>query len=118
MQIQPSAFALFAFLLSTGLALPVLAGSTAVSFALEMPGSDSDLDAEKKSVGLALDEIFAGKEDEALLGFTLHPEFRLGTDHDFVYVAHTYDSGRSKFVQYHWDAEAGTLGDPDYREGE
>jgi hypothetical protein len=44
----------------------------------------------------------------------------MGTDHDFVYVASTYDSGtsgavedrRSRIVQYQWDEEAGTLTDP------
>ncbi|HUQ36803.1 MAG TPA: hypothetical protein VM144_10560 [Aestuariivirga sp.] len=136
MHIQPRLLALSALLLSTVFALPALAASTAIPAALEMPGevtlgpdqfewvtgrvSDIDLDTEKKSVALAIDEVFAGKENEGLLGFALHPQLGMGKGHDFVYVASTYDSGtsgavkdrRSRIVQYYWDAEAGTLGDP------
>jgi hypothetical protein len=136
MHIQLRSFALSAILLSTAFALPALVASTAVPTALEMPSevtlgqdkfewvtgrvSDIDLDTDKKSVALAIDEVFAGKEQEGLLGFALHPELGMGKDHDFVYVASTYDSGtsgavkdqRSHIVQYYWDAEAGTLGDP------
>ena len=117
MHIQFRPFILSAFLLSTTLALPALAASTAallaVPTALTWGVSDIDLDAGRKSVGLAIDEVFDGKEKDGPLGFALHPEFGLGKDHDFVYVTYTYDSGTSaKIVQYHWDAEAGTLGDP------
>ena len=136
MHIHSRLLALSALLLSTVFALPALAASTAVLAALEMPWeatlgpdkfewvtgrvSDIDLDTEKKSVALAIEEVFAGKENEGLLGFALHPQLGMGKDHDFVYVASTYDSGtsgavkdrRSHIVQYYWDAEAGTLGDP------
>jgi hypothetical protein len=136
MHIQPRLLALSALLLATAPALPALAAGTAVSpavtAALEItlgPGkfewltggvSDIDLDTDKKSVALAIDELLAGQEQEGLLGFALHPELGMGKDHDFVYVATTYDSGasgavkdrRSRIVQYYWDAEAGTLGDP------
>ena len=79
-----------------------------------------DLDTGMKSVALAVDELFAGKQHEGLLSLALHPELGMGKDKDFVYVAYTYDSGksgavedrRSKIVQYQWDAEAATLGDP------
>ena len=78
-----------------------------------------DLDANMKSVALAVDEAFAGERDD-LLGLAFPPEFGTDADHDFVYVAFAYDSGtsgavedrRSKIVQYQWDAEAGTLSDP------
>ena len=78
-----------------------------------------DLDANMKSVALAVDEAFAGEPDD-LLGLAFPPEFGTDADHDFVYVAFAYDSGtsravedrRSKIVQYQWDAEAGTLSDP------
>ena len=140
MHIQPRFLALSALLLSTALALPALAastgGSAAVPTALEMPweaslGPDTfawvtagpngiDLEPEKKSVALAIDEVFAGKEQEGLLGFAFDAEFGMGKDHDFVYVATAYDSGqsgavkdrRARIVQYYWDAEAGRLGDP------
>ena len=79
-----------------------------------------DLDAGMKSVALAIDEVFVGERQESLLGLGFHPEFGMGTDHDFVYVAFAYDSGqsgavedrRSRIVKYQWDAEAGTLVDP------
>lgn len=114
MHIQFRPFVLSAFLLSTA---PAFAASTAalpaVPAALTGCVSDIDRDADRKSVGLAIDAVFAGKQKEGLLGFALHPEFGLGKDHDFVYVAYANDSGTSaKTVQYHWDAEAGTLGDP------
>lgn len=78
-----------------------------------------DLDANMKSVALAVDETFAGERDD-LLGLAFPPEFGTDADHDFVYVAFAYDSGtsgavedrRSRIVQYQWDADAGTLGDP------
>ena len=133
--------ALSALLLS---ALPALAAKTQVSpaapAAVEMPWEialgpeklvwvpepmDSsvgrmDLDAGMKSVALAIDEAFAGEEHDDLLGLAFPPEFGMGADHDFVYVAFAYDSGtsgavedrRSRIVQYQWDAEAGTLSDP------
>lgn len=117
MHIQFRPFVLSAFLLSAAFALPALAASTAalpaVPAALAGRLGDIDLDADRKSVGLAIDNIFDGKEKEGLLGFALHPEFGLGKDHDFVYVAYTYDGGTSaEIVQYQWDAEAGKLGDP------
>ena len=79
-----------------------------------------DLDTGMKSVAVAIDEVFVGKQHEGLLGLALHPELGMGKDHDFVYVAYTYDSGtsgavedrRSKIVQYTWDADAAKLGDP------
>ena len=79
-----------------------------------------DLDAEMKSVALAVDETFAGEQRDDLLGLAFPPGFGTDTDHDFVYVAFAYDSGtsgaaadrRSRIVQYQWDAEAGTLSDP------
>lgn len=112
MHIQFRPFVLSAFLLSAAFALPAPAASTAalpaVPAALTGRVSDFDLDADRKSVGLAIDEVFDGKEKEGLLGFALHPEFGLGKNHDFVYVAISH----AKLVQYHWDAEAGTLGDP------
>jgi hypothetical protein len=87
-----------------------------------MDGSASrlDLDAEMKSVALAVDETFAGGQRDDLLGLAFPPEFGTGADHDFVYIALAYDSGtsgavadrRSKIVQYQWDAESGTLSDP------
>jgi glucose/arabinose dehydrogenase len=142
MRIQSLAFA--ALLLSAALALPALAAKTSVSpaapAALEMPweialGPDRvlwvpelldkgvnqmDLDTGMKSVALAINEVFVGENHEDLLGLGFHPEFGMGMDHDFVYVAFTYDSGqsgavedrRSRIVQYQWDAEAGTLSDP------
>lgn len=134
MHIQPRLLALSALLLSTALAPP--AASTAVSLAvpaaLEITlgpdkfervtdsVSDIDLDTDKKAVALAVDEVLAGGQHEGLFGFALDPELGMGKDHDFVYVAYTYGSGTSggvkdrgsKIVQYHWDAEAGTLGDP------
>lgn len=112
MHIQFRPFVLFAFLLSAAPALPAVAASMAASPAVPAALSgrvgDIDLDADRKSVGLAIDEIFDGTEKEGLLGFALHPEFGLGKDRDFVYVAFSH----AKLVQYHWDAEAGTLGDP------
>jgi len=79
-----------------------------------------DLDAEMKSVALAIDETFAGDERDALLGLAFPPAFGTDADHDFIYVAFAYDSGtsgvvgdrRSRIVQYQWDAAAGTLSDP------
>ena len=82
MYIQFRPFILSAFLLSTTLALPALAASTAallaVPTALTWGVSDIDLDAGRKSVGLAIDEVFDGKEKDGPLGFALHPEFGLG----------------------------------------
>ena len=74
----------------------------------------------EKSVALTIDDAFVGPQHEGVLGLALHPELGKGTDHDFVYVVYTYDSGmsgavedrRSKIVQYSWDADAGTLGEP------
>jgi len=138
MHIQPRLLAL-SLLLSTALALPAFsasAASDAAPSALEMPwetfrgpdkfarvngpASGIDLDPEKKSVALAIGEFFADREHEGLLGFALHPQFGMGKDHDFVYVATSHDSGtsgaansrRTRIVQYYWDAEAGRLGDP------
>jgi len=110
MHIQFRPFILSAFLLSAAFALPAVAASTAALPAVPTARcvGDIDLDADRKSVGLAIDEVFDGKDKEGLLGFTLHPEFGLGKDHDFVYVAISH----AKLVQYQWDAEAGTLGDP------
>jgi hypothetical protein len=79
-----------------------------------------DLDAEMKSVALAVDETFAGEERDDLLGLAFPPAFGSDADHDFIYVAFAYDSGtsgavedrRSRIVQYQWNAEAGTLSDP------
>lgn len=136
MRIQSLTFA--ALLLSATLALPVSAAKTSISPAVpweialgpekllwlpEPIGSSVsriDLDAGMKSVALAIDEAFAGEIHDDLLGLAFHPEFGMGTDHDFVYVAFAYDSGksgaladkRSKIVQYQWDAESGTLTDP------
>jgi len=82
--------------------------------------SQIDLDAEIKSAALAIDEAFAGEEHADLLALAFPPEFGMGTNHDFVYIAFAYDGGtsgavedrRSRIVQYQWDAEAGTLNDP------
>ena len=82
--------------------------------------SQIDLDADMKSVALAVDEAFVGEEHDDLLGLAFPPEFGMGTDQDFIYVAFAYDSGtsgavkdrRSRIVQYQWDAEASTLSDP------
>jgi hypothetical protein len=79
-----------------------------------------DLDAEMKSAAHAVDETFAGKPRDDVLGLAFPTEFGTGADHDFVYVAFAYDSGtsgavadrRSRIVKYQWDAEAGTLSDP------
>jgi hypothetical protein len=87
---------------------------------MESSASRLDLDAEMKSVALAVDETFASDERDALLGLAFPPAFGSDADHDFVYVAFAYDSGtsgaaedrRSRIVQYQWDAEAGTLSDP------
>lgn len=117
MHIQFRPFVLSAFLLSASPALPALAASTAdlppVPAALTGCITDMDLDADRKSVGRVIDEAVAGEEKEGPLDFALHPEFGLGKDHDFVYVSYAYGSGTSaRIVQYQWDAEAGTLGDP------
>ena len=125
--------ALAALLLSATFALPALATGRETPWEIALgpekvlwvpepvdsSASQIDLDAGIKSVALAIDEAFAG-EDEDLLGLAFPPEFGMGTDHDFVYVAFAYDSGqsgalkdrRSRIVQYQWDAEAGTLSDP------
>ena len=87
---------------------------------MESSASRLDLDAEMKSVALAVDETFAGEQRDDVLGLAFPPEFGTDTDHDFVYVAFAYDSGasgavedrRSRIVQYQWVAEAGTLSDP------
>ena len=87
---------------------------------MDSSASRPDLDAEMKSVALAVDETFAGERRNDLLGLAFPPEFGTDADHDFVYIALAYDSGtsgtvadrRSKIVQYQWDAEAGTLSDP------
>ena len=87
---------------------------------MESSASRLDLDAEMKSVALAVDETFAGEQRDDLLGLAFPPGFATDTDHDFVYVAFVYDSGtsgavedrRSRIVRYQWDAEAGTLSDP------
>jgi len=87
---------------------------------MESSASRLDLDAEMKSVALAVDESFAGEEPDALLGLAFPPAFGSDAEHDFVYVAFAYDSGssgavedrRSRIVQYQWDAEAGMLSDP------
>jgi hypothetical protein len=90
-----------------------------ISGSMESSASRLDLDAEMKSVAFAVDETFAGEQRNDLLGLAFPPEFGTDTDHDFVYIALAYDSGtsgtvadRAKIVQYQWDAEAGTLGDP------
>ena len=113
--------ALSALLLAASLALPALPASLEPSpepdpFVWASAASDgSDLDPEKKSAALAVEEIFSGDEQEGLLGFAFDPEFGMGRDHDFVYVAMSGGSGasgRTRIVQYSWDAEAGELGDP------
>ena len=122
---------LSAHLLLAAFALPALAANApalpAIPTALGAGFSETvwalgteDLDASKKSVALAIDEVIDGESHEDLLGLAFHPEFGMGTDHDFVFVALAYDSGttgavknrRSRIVQYQWDAEAGTLTDP------
>ena len=136
MRIQ--SFALSALLLSAALALPVSAASTSVSPAVPWqialgpeklrwipePVDESvsrfDLDASMKSAALAVDEAFIGESHDNLLGLAFHPEFGMGTTHDFVYVAFAYVNGpsgalkdrRARIVQYQWDAEAATLSDP------
>lgn len=132
MHFQPRLLALCALLLSTALALPAAAANTAVPAALEITlGPDKfqrvtervsgiDLDTDRKAVALAVEDVLVGEQHEGLSGFALDPELGTGKGHDFVYVAYAYDSGasgagkdrRSRIVQYHWDAEAGTLGDP------
>lgn len=87
---------------------------------MESSASRLDLDAEMKSVALAVDETFSGEQRDDLLGLAFPPAFGSDTEHDFIYVALAYDSGtfgavedrRSRIVQYQWDAEAGTLSDP------
>ena len=87
---------------------------------MESSASRLDLDAERKSVALAVDETVAGEQRDDLLGLAFPPEFGTYADHDFVYIALAYDSGtsgavadrRSRIVQYQWDVEAGTLSDP------
>jgi hypothetical protein len=87
---------------------------------MESSASRLNLDADMKSVALAVDENFSGEQRHDLLGLAFPPAFGSDADHDFVYVAFAYDSGtsgaeedrRSKIVQYQWDAEAGTLCDP------
>ena len=87
---------------------------------MDSSASRLDLDAEMKSVALAVDETFADGQRDDLLGLAFSPEFGTDADHDFVYIALAYDNGtlgtvadrRSKIVQYQWDAEAGTLSDP------
>jgi glucose/arabinose dehydrogenase len=111
--------------LASGLEMPweIALGPDRVLWVLEPMDkgvSQMDLDTGMKSVALAIDEVFVGESHEDLLGLGFHPEFGMGTDHDFVYVAFAYDSGksgavedrRSRIVQYQWDAEAGTLVDP------
>ena len=111
--------------LATGLEMPweITPGPDKFLWLTERIGkrvSRIDLDTGAKSVALAIDEVFVGKQHEGLLGLALHPELGMGKDHDFVYVAYTYDSGksgavedrRSKIVQYYWDAEAAALVDP------
>ena len=111
--------------LATGLEMPweITLGPDKFLWLTERMGkrvSRIDLDTGMKSVALAVDEVFVGKQHEGLLGLALHPELGMGKDKDFVYVAYTYDSGtsgavedrRSKIVQYQWDAEAATLADP------
>ena len=86
---------------------------------MESSASRLDLDAEMKSVALAVDETFAYESDD-LLGLAFPPAFGTDADHDFIYVVLAYDSGtsgavedrRSRIVQYQWDAETGTLSDP------
>jgi glucose/arabinose dehydrogenase len=123
-----------ALLLAATLALPALATGLETPWEIALapekvlwvpePMGDSarqiDLDAGMKSAALAVDETFVGEEHADLLGLAFPPEFGMGEDHDFVYVAFAYDSGksgavedrRSRIVQYQWDAEAGTLSDP------
>jgi glucose/arabinose dehydrogenase len=132
MRIQ--SLALSALLLSAAFALPALAAGLETPWEIALgpekvlwvpePMGDSvsqmDLDAGMKSAALAIDEAFGGEEHADLLGLAFPPEFGMGTDHDFVFVAFAYDSGnsgavedrRSRIVQYQWDAEAGTLSDP------
>ena len=111
--------------LATGLEMPweITLGPDKFLWFTERMGkrvSRIDLDTGMKSVALAVDEVFEGKQHEGLLSLALHPEFGMGRDKDFVYVAYTYDSGRSgavedrrsKIVQYQWDAEAAALVDP------
>ena len=91
-----------------------------ISGPMDSSASRLDLDAEMKSVALAVDETFAGEQRDDLLGLAFPPAFGSDADHDFVYVAFAYDSGtsravadrRSRIVKYQWDAEAGTLSDP------
>ena len=129
MRIQSIAFS--ALLLSATPALPALAampweiaqGQEKLRWVpepLDDRMSRMDLDAGMKSVALAIDAAFVGESHDDLLGFAIDPELGLGSEHDFVYVAYAYDSGksgavedrRSRIVQYQWDAEAGTLTDP------
>lgn len=71
----------------------------------------------KKSVVLAIDEAFVGKQHEGVLGLAFHPDFGRNAGGEFVYVVYTYDSGtsgvvserRTKIVRYVWNAKAGKL---------
>ena len=111
--------------LATGLEMPweVTLGPDKFLWVTERMGkrvARIDPDTGQKSVAVTIDEVFVGKQHEGLLGLALHPELGMGKDHDFVYVAYTYDSGksgavedrRSKIVQYHWEVGTNTLVDP------
>ncbi len=58
-----------------------------------------DLETGVKSVAVTIDEVFVGKQHEGLLGLAIHPELGMGKDHDSVYVAYTYDGGKSGAVK-------------------
>lgn len=119
------AVAFSASVLATGLEMPweITLGSDNFLWVTERMGkrvSRIDIETGAKTVVATIDDAFVGEQHEGVLGLALHPELGKGTDHDFVYVAYTYDSGssgavedrRSRIVQYRWDAKAGLLGEP------
>jgi PQQ-dependent dehydrogenase (s-GDH family) len=112
-------------ILATGLEMPweITIGPDKHLWTTERAGkrvSRIDLETGEKSVAVTIEDAFVGKQHEGVLGLALHPELGSGTNHDFIYVVYTYDSGttgvvddrRSKIVQFTWDANSSTLKEP------
>ncbi|HEV7277414.1 MAG TPA: glucose/sorbosone family PQQ-dependent dehydrogenase [Devosiaceae bacterium] len=68
---------------------------------------------------LTLEDFSVDVQHQGLLGLALHPELLQGSGNDYVYLAHTYESGsaqspdpRQRLVRYTYDEQNEVLVDP------
>lgn len=72
-----------------------------------------------KKVVLALPDVYQQTIHDGVLGMVLHPKLLQNKNHDYVYVAYTYDAAagaatdpRATIKRYTYDSTSETLGEP------